>query len=342
MNTSLVQVYATDPTTSTRFTRVIASNNESIITEQLLDDKIVAMKEVRGQDTTWLSEVSFMQMFSHPNIVDLLAIVVNPVAPFAPNLILERAQSDLLDYGVIDLQMVYQMTMGLAHLHSLGYIHGDVKPDNYFIFSDGTIKLADFGLTVPEIYARKGIPAYTSDYRPPEVVEAVASDIWALGVTILTIVAGERIFVQKTNDVWLPLFESDDGAIEPSNFYVVANEQLDKIDKPLQHLTKEMIRWNPIDRLTARQILLGIQSNDDIPAIYSRNKVLELKTIPYPTPTFKGIVTERVRQVLLNWLYDVCQMFYRTGWNEKRLFFMAACLYRLHFDSAISRNRYRL
>lgn len=34
----------------------------------------------------------------------------------------------------------------MEHVHSLGFIHRDIKPDNILISADGHIKLTDFGL----------------------------------------------------------------------------------------------------------------------------------------------------------------------------------------------------
>ena len=43
-------------------------------------------------------------------------------------------------------QIAAEVAHGLAHLHSLGLLHRDVKPAN-IVFVDGRAKLADLGLT---------------------------------------------------------------------------------------------------------------------------------------------------------------------------------------------------
>ncbi len=41
-----------------------------------------------------------------------------------------------------------EVVLALDAIHSLGYIHRDVKPDNMLISTSGHVKLADFGTCV--------------------------------------------------------------------------------------------------------------------------------------------------------------------------------------------------
>jgi len=36
--------------------------------------------------------------------------------------------------------------MAIEHVHKMGYLHRDIKPDNLLIAADGHLKLSDFGL----------------------------------------------------------------------------------------------------------------------------------------------------------------------------------------------------
>lgn len=47
-------------------------------------------------------------------------------------------------YSLIDLSL--QMLKALKELHESGYIHRDVKPDNFRVTEDGLLKILDLGL----------------------------------------------------------------------------------------------------------------------------------------------------------------------------------------------------
>ncbi|PWN53726.1 kinase-like protein [Violaceomyces palustris] len=58
---------------------------------------------------------------------------------------------------------VAEMILAIHEAHSLGYIHRDIKPDNFLYTSDGHIKLADFGLCQSFHWAHDG--AYYDQQR---------------------------------------------------------------------------------------------------------------------------------------------------------------------------------
>lgn len=85
--------------------------------------------------------------------------------------------------------VLHQTTTALCHLHSIGIIHADIKPDNVMMVNCGQqtmrVKLIDFGLAYP-IGGEPGVSVQTIGYRAPEVVLEIpfneAIDVWSLGV----------------------------------------------------------------------------------------------------------------------------------------------------------------
>lgn len=108
----------------------------------------------------------------------------------------------------------------LRHLHQLGVIHRDIKPENIMIDDHGTVKLADFGLSIRFTDERPVSRVGTLDYMPPEVlacadkvhawenknnfamVYGTGADVWALGVLVYETLFGWPPFSAKdVNDL---------------------------------------------------------------------------------------------------------------------------------------------
>jgi serine/threonine protein kinase len=67
---------------------------------------------------------------------------------------------------------IFQIASGLNHMHSLGVIHRDVKPDNIALDRNGNAKLIDLGTATfkwqlqADNFPMAGTPGYTS----PEMI----------------------------------------------------------------------------------------------------------------------------------------------------------------------------
>lgn len=89
------------------------------------------------------------------------------------------------------LRFIRQTADALAAVHAAGFIHRDVCPRNLILTGDGeTLKLTDFGLTVPATppFMQPGNRTGTPDYMAPELVRRRATDrrldLFSFGVSV--------------------------------------------------------------------------------------------------------------------------------------------------------------
>ncbi|MHA6624236.1 serine/threonine-protein kinase [Pseudonocardia sichuanensis] len=94
-----------------------------------------------------------------------------------------------------------QLAEALAHVHSAGIVHRDVKPANVLLGDGGRPRLADFGIsrTLDATTATaNGCVVGTAAYLAPEQVRGElvgpATDIYALGLVLLEALTGRREF----------------------------------------------------------------------------------------------------------------------------------------------------
>jgi serine/threonine-protein kinase len=90
----------------------------------------------------------------------------------------------------------------LAAAHAKGILHGDVKPDNLFLTSTGSLKVLDFGIaqlsTLAPVATRPAFPG-TPGYASPEQARArfeeidARSDLFSVGATLFSMVAGRPV-----------------------------------------------------------------------------------------------------------------------------------------------------
>jgi serine/threonine protein kinase len=87
-------------------------------------------------------------LFQHPCLTPMLALLN---APGATLLLTTLAFSDLLKFtnqawNRSTLTFICtEILLSFLYLHSNGYIHGDIKPDNVLVMKSGHVKLSDLG-----------------------------------------------------------------------------------------------------------------------------------------------------------------------------------------------------
>lgn len=91
--------------------------------------------------------------------------------------------------------MIFDMLMAIDAMHSLNFVHRDIKPNNIMISKEGRLKICDFGVAS---IGRSQIDdlSYTKEYRAPEIISrngkfissTKQSDVWAIGFLIYVLV----------------------------------------------------------------------------------------------------------------------------------------------------------
>jgi serine/threonine-protein kinase len=163
-----------------------------------------------------LQEARAISALNHPNICTVYEVGEADGKPYiAMEYVEGRPLSLEIPYTGMSLEQVerygMQLADALAHAHSRGVIHRDLKAANVIITPSGRLKILDFGLS-RRIGATAGNETTQFDkswesqhtftgtlpYVAPEILKGEEaterSDIWSLGVLLYEMAAGRRPF----------------------------------------------------------------------------------------------------------------------------------------------------
>ncbi|VVA26154.1 PREDICTED: serine/threonine-kinase [Prunus dulcis] len=156
-------------------------------------------------------EVKMLAALKHPNIVRFIGGCRKPmvwciVTEYAKGgsvrqfLMKRQSRSVPLKLAV---KQALDVARGMAYVHALGLIHRDLKSDNLLIFSDKSIKIADFGVARIEVQT-EGMTPETGTYRwmAPEMIQhrpyTQKVDVYSFGIVLWELITGMLPFQNMT------------------------------------------------------------------------------------------------------------------------------------------------
>jgi serine/threonine protein kinase len=161
----------------------------------------------------FVKEARRLRQLAHPNVVEVRAVFVDGATG-----VIEMplyAYGDLWEWlaaaprTVHDkLRVLRAALCGLEHVHRMGVVHADVKPENVFVDGDGVAKLGDFDVSKGDetrVTMAWTVVGFSPPYAAPEINNGAgaskASDMYAFGLTLFDIVRGETPIAVRPIDV---------------------------------------------------------------------------------------------------------------------------------------------
>jgi serine/threonine protein kinase len=89
-----------------------------------------------------------------------------------------------------------EIASGMGHLHSIGIIYRDLKPENLILDANGHIRITDFGLSKEGVEGDKDVGSFcgTPEYLAPEVLKrepyGKVVDWWSYGTLVYEMIHG--------------------------------------------------------------------------------------------------------------------------------------------------------
>lgn len=161
----------------------------------------------------------------HPNVINLVDFSPKGESPYLvmeyfpwPN-IKQYINAGVERFAFMLPQIIERAAMGLAYFNEQGWIHRDIKPDNYLLTDEGDVRLIDFALGMrpkkglAKMFATKTKVQGTRSYMSPEQIRGQLldqrADVYSFGCTAYEMVTGKRPYTGvSANDLLMKHLKS--------------------------------------------------------------------------------------------------------------------------------------
>ncbi|MDQ3767711.1 MAG: PASTA domain-containing protein [Actinomycetota bacterium] len=239
--------------------RVAGGTGDVYLGQDALLERPVAVRVLRAGPTedsteeTWLAQASAAARLSHPHVVTIFDWGCEDdgtcfmVMEHLPGVDLRDV---LVTQGRLDppsaAEIMLAVCDGLSAAHSMGIVHGAIRPESIMIARHGAVKLTDFGLVSPGAaggaHGIAGLHA-SSRYLSPEQGEGrpatPASDIWTAGAVLAEVVSGRPPTSEKV---------------------ILPSKHIRKVPRALDDIVRRACAADPADRFPhASDMALALQ-----------------------------------------------------------------------------------
>ena len=282
--------------------------NVYLANDTILDRK-VAIKVLRGNlsnDEKFIRrfkrEALSVSNLSHPNIVEVYDvgeedgnyyIVMEYIEGKTLKQLLQKRGALTLN-EVIDIMT--QLTDGLAHAHEAYIIHRDIKPQNIMIEDNGLVKITDFGIAMAlnstQLTQTNSVMG-SVHYLPPEQANGkgstVKSDIYSLGILMYELLTGSVPFKGDTAvEIALKHMKEKIPSIRKQN---------PTIPQSVENIVLKATAKNPKNRYDNvrdmyKDLQTALQRDNEKRLVYEypENDLEETKVIPQVTKEIKQVI----------------------------------------------------